>query len=478
MATATGEFVTALRAALGQDNGPGSVQEILTNGIRQTIATYVQELEFVDIFGKHMTTIYNSPEFQAPIVDMVNRRAQEAIDSIPMNQQITDAIAQRIALKIDAIFANADAQVTAMLRSGEEKIGARFKEFGNMADVQYNNLQDLKAKTLQISADLAAVNTKLDTAGPQIDTFHEDFKKALGELQEKVDEAQRNTQRDKDIISREFEQSKANLISLASSIGTRVTGDTGSSTSRGLINPKTTENHTMPENITRADFCFWIENLYLHLENFKEWKGVTHFLKELRKEKEDLDDISIRNCLINAENNSSHEFNKGLFDEKIKDKELYSYLYPKLNTRQKALIIDTKSGFETYRRIVREDDPIGDNTAYALEYEFQDYAFTKAKTLAETRTIISILDTKIAKFREKTGRELDEYLKSRVIRAVLDVETFKDLGRASDVGNKYKEIKAFVEKCHFNDMSREYTRPGARRGKDDMDLSNLNDHDA
>ena len=91
-----------------------------------------------------------------------------------------------------------------MLQSGEDRINAQFKSFGDMADAQDKNLQELKAKTLQISTALAAVSTKLDTAGPQIDSFHKDFKNALNELQEKVDEAQQNTKRDKDIINWEF----------------------------------------------------------------------------------------------------------------------------------------------------------------------------------------------------------------------------------------------------------------------------------
>ena len=83
----------------------------------------------------------------------------------------------------------------------------------------------------------------------------------------------------------------------------------------------------MPANVNRTEFCFWVEQMYMHLETFEGWKGIQYLLKEVRQLQQDVDDSSLNDCMIRAETASRFEFNKSLFDEKDKDRELYLYLY-------------------------------------------------------------------------------------------------------------------------------------------------------
>ena len=64
--------------------------------MRKHVIDYTNSAAFVDTFGAHMSTIYNSAEFQMPITEDMDRRAHNAVNTIPGNQVITDAIAQVI----------------------------------------------------------------------------------------------------------------------------------------------------------------------------------------------------------------------------------------------------------------------------------------------------------------------------------------------------------------------------------------------
>lgn len=57
----------------------------------------------------------------------------------------------------------------------------------------------------------------------------------------------------------------------------------------------------------------------------------------------------------------SREFNNFEVDLCSKDKELYAYLFIRLNKRMTAIVTGTDSGFDIFRRIVREEDPVSES---------------------------------------------------------------------------------------------------------------------
>ena len=92
----------------------------------------------------------------------------------------------------------------------------------------------------------------------------------------------------------------------------------------------------------------------------------------------------------------------------------------KLNKKLKALVAGTKSGFETFRRIMREEDPVTESTEYSLRFAFQQMVFQKCANLDGTRRLIQAMEKKISEYREKTGKEMDEVLKALVIHGAMD----------------------------------------------------------
>ena len=89
-------------------------------------------------------------------------------------------------------------------------------------------------------------------------------------------------------------------------------------------------------------------------------------------------------ALDKAEENSNGDFIKSMFDIKERDRELYGYLNKRINKRQKIFTSGVRSGFELYRKVTREEDPITDTTGYSLRLAFQGHVQHKCKDLDET----------------------------------------------------------------------------------------------
>lgn len=89
------------------------------------------------------------------------------------------------------------------------------------------------------------------------------------------------------------------------------------------------------------------------------WKGLRDgresgtVEKEIRSEQSSLTDDTLFDFAARA-----HEKDDGL--NKFKD--LYAYLFRRLNQKMKLAAAGTGSGFEVFRRIVREEDPATEST--------------------------------------------------------------------------------------------------------------------
>ena len=160
-----------------------------------------------------------------------------------------------------------------------------------------------------------------------------------------------------------------------------------------------------------------------------------------------------------AEHKSEGKFRKAMFDHYARGDELYTYLIHRVDKRHKALVVDTKNGFEVFRRVAREEEPLSDNLKFELEQEFGDFVYNPgmAKNMKETRATIAGMDKRLADYREKIGRDMGDDLKDRVMQAILDEATSKEVDR-SRIGHAYRDVKAFIDELYYADQSRTYTR--------------------
>ena len=210
-----------------------------------------------------------------------------------------------------------------------------------------------------------------------------------------------------------------------------------------LVTLKETTVDKLPDGVTKADFDNWVEEFFVHIDRVDGWRGMSSLLKEVRLCKQDITD-QLMDDMVEKVHNADNEFNKITFDMKARDKDLYAYLLRKLNKKLKALVASTRSGFEVFRRIMREEAPVTESTEYSLRFAFQQMVFQKSGCMDDTRKLISILEKKIVDYREKTGKELDEVLKTTVLHGAIDAETAREV-RRSEVELTYEKMKAFIE---------------------------------
>ena len=133
----------------------------------------------------------------------------------------------------------------------------------------------------------------------------------------------------------------------------------------------------------------------------------------------------MKDAMVKAEEQSEYDLNARMFvDIKSRSKGFYGLLLSKINKKQTATTSGVRDGFELFRRISRDEDPITDTTAYTLRLAFQNMAYNKCKNLEETWKYMSEIEQKLTEYREKTGTEMHEEIKSTVLHGAMDAETF------------------------------------------------------
>ena len=84
------------------------------------------------------------------------------------------------------------------------------------------------------------------------------------------------------------------------------------------------------------------------------------------------------------------------------DTDMYSYLIRKCSNKSKGLVDGIESGFEVFRIIVREMDPITKSTKQGLLMQFMNNNSSKCSTLEASRNLVKELDRYIVELFEKT----------------------------------------------------------------------------
>lgn len=240
------------------------------------------------------------------------------------------------------------------------------------------------------------------------------------------------------------------------------TGDKPKGQRPNLVNPTETIIGQLPETITRADFVNWIDNFYMHPDGVTGWKGTSSIIKKIRAETEVVDPAKLVDIAMMEEINLGKEHH----EDPIKylteiDKELYSYIFRKLNTKLKSLVDGMMSGFEVIRVIVREQDPVTIGAEFGLELEFANMAYAKCTDLSGARKTILELDRKIRHYHATTGGHIEERQKAIVRNGVMDSETAKEVRRklGPEQEKQYGEVKRYIEELYHIGTSRKVEMP-------------------
>ena len=399
---------------------------------------------------------------------------------------------------VTAVAANIDAAITG-------KIEDRLTQAGKSMEAVFSSVQDrmgILEQNLTKTQDTAVdVLQRLEKGGAGLDERHKRVEDAINTLNGKIDatkglmdqmkqamsrdldNARDDLNRTRQALTNDFEKTKGDLrkfamevrVTAASSSGTPAATSSAKNTS--LVTLKETTVDKIPENICRADFDNWVEELYVHVDRVDGWAGMSNLLKEVRMQQVDLTDETMLK-IVDRVHNADNDFDMSNFNFRARDKDLYAYLLRKLNRKLKALVAGVRSGFEIFRRIMREEDPVTESTEYSLRFAFQQMVFQKCTNLEGTRKLIQAMEKKISEYREKTGKEMDEVLKALVIHGAMDAETGREV-RRNRVEHTYAKIKGFIEELYQEEQNREYSMVSdTKKTKNDhktdaMDVSHL-----
>ena len=110
------------------------------------------------------------------------------------------------------------------------------------------------------------------------------------------------------------------------------------------------------------------------------------------------------------------------------DDELYSYSIRKLNNKLKGFVIGITNGFEVFRVVVREMDPITKGTKKGLLQNFMNKNQPRCANLEASRDRVNQLDQCITEYREKVGEEIQAELKSLVLHHAVDADIVTFMG--------------------------------------------------
>ena len=168
--------------------------------------------------------------------------------------------------------------------------------------------------------------------------------------------------------------------------------------------------------------------------------------------------------LNNIHDDRSNDFDARDFDTKARGQELYKYLFPRLNNKLKGLVSNTKDGFEVLRRVVREHDPVTDNTKVALRARFTQLAGNRCANLNATRNLVQEIDKKLAEYIEKTGEEMPAELQSTVLHGAMDDDIARDAVLARVDMSNYTQLKTYVEERYLEQQERKID-VGTRKDK-------------
>ena len=113
------------------------------------------------------------------------------------------------------------------------------------------------------------------------------------------------------------------------------------------------------------------------------------------------------------------------------------------------MIGGTKSGFEAFRVVIRDMDPVTEGTMISLKVEIALMHKTQCANLAATRQLSIAVEKISHRYRETTWAELENETKVMILHTSMDTDTLREIRRGKTV-NEFGYIAArdFIEALH------------------------------
>ena len=122
-----------------------------------------------------------------------------------------------------------------------------------------------------------------------------------------------------------------------------------------------------------------------HLESIDEWSGASKLLQNIRRSKTEVKHDTYEAAV--AETIQDIDQSNWTVGFEKRTKEIYMFLLPKLNTGLAILVgpVDNMNGFELWRSVLKEEDPIHKNEEFHMELDVRQLCSTRCKNFKESR---------------------------------------------------------------------------------------------
>ena len=204
-----------------------------------------------------------------------------------------------------------------------------------------------------------------------------------------------------------------------------------SGSSRSIIDPKTMKLDSFSgDKKDRREFTKWRGNLETHAEQF--YPQIKEILKEARRAETEIDS-DVLDQLIAKAGIQSYDLK---WDSDKVDRELATFIEFKTSGDAQSVSETTElGGFEMYRLLHIEFDPVTANTRGALTTNIVSMMRRTAKNPKELKSLIRELDMRVKGYKEKLGVSPDPALVESVLTGLLDEGTTKILIQKGVYGN-------------------------------------------
>ena len=125
--------------------------------------------------------------------------------------------------------------------------------------------------------------------------------------------------------------------------------------------------------------------------------------------------------------------------------DISTFLLLKLNTLLSTIVgqVEDNNGFELWRMVNREEDPIRHNAKFQLEVDVRGLGQRKCASFHDTIKLLQVVERRAKEFREKTGEALEGSLMKEVMWGAMDEDTMDiaELAKHDEETSTCKEFK-------------------------------------
>ena len=244
---------------------------------------------------------------------------------------------------------------------------------------------------------------------------------------------------------------------------------------KSIVDSRDYHLDTLEKDVTLEGFKHWRHKAEQFLQAHETWKGASHMLDVVRRHPREIV-FADWNEMIRKANDTAGEdvVNGSLWDYHTHSQELYQMLSLKLNldlfTRFSQ--VGTSNGFELWRQINKDRDPMKKDAHFFLRLEIRNMAAQrgKAANFEETYALFTAMEAKAKNYQAVVGSPIEPATMVEVMWIGMDAETTEKLEKLEGNYKEYSTLRNWLVEQHEK-MIGQWLPVKAGRSSNKMDTS-------